>query len=49
MIFTEKVENVVAASNEKTSLSILNEVFCNVNTEYNDADFEFLNSMIKER
>ncbi|MDB2571391.1 DUF58 domain-containing protein [Polaribacter sp.] len=49
MTFAEKVDNVVAASNKKTNLSILNEVLYNVNTEFNDADFGFLNGMIKRK
>lgn len=49
MTFAEKVDNVVAARNKKTNLSILNEVLYNVNTEFNDADFGFLNGMIKRK
>ena len=49
MTFAEKVDNVVAARNKKTNLSILNEVLYNVNTEFNDADLGFLNGMIKRK
>ena len=49
MTFAEKVDNVVAARNKKTNLSVLNEVLYNVNTEFNDADFGFLNGMIKRK
>ncbi|CAI8372877.1 MAG: Uncharacterised protein [Polaribacter sp. SA4-10] len=49
MTFSKKVENIVAASNKKTNLSILNEVLYNVNTEFNDPDFGYLYGAIKRK
>ena len=49
MTFSKKVENIVAASNKKTNLSILNEVLYNIDTEYSEADFGLLYGTIKRK
>jgi uncharacterized protein (DUF58 family) len=49
MTFSKKVENIVAASNKKTNLSILNEVLYNIDTQYSDPDFGLLYGTIKRK
>ena len=49
LAFSKKVENIVAASNKKTNLSIVNETLYNINTQFFDADFGLLYGTIKRK
>jgi uncharacterized protein (DUF58 family) len=49
MTFSKKVENIGAASNKKTNLSVLNEVLYNIDTEFSDPDFGLLYGTIKRK
>lgn len=47
--FAKKVDTIVAASNKKTHLNIINEALYNVTTKFTDADFGYLYAVIKRK
>ncbi|UMB55008.1 DUF58 domain-containing protein [Lutibacter sp. A64] len=47
--FAKKVDTIVAASNKKTHLNVINEALYNITTKYNDADFGYLYAVIKRK
>ena len=49
LTFSKKVDTIVAASNKKTHLNIINEALYNCNTQYTDADFGYLYALIKRK
>ena len=49
LTFSKKVETIVAASNKKTHLNVINESLYNISTEYTDSDFGYLYAIIKRK
>ena len=47
--FAKKVDAIVAASNKKTHLNVINEALYNISTKYTDADFGYLYAVIKRK
>ena len=47
--FAKKVDTIVAASNKKTHLNVINEALYNISTKYTDADFGYLYAVIKRK
>lgn len=47
--FAKKVDTIVAASNKKKHLNIINEALYNVTTKYTDSDFGYLYALIKRK
>lgn len=49
LTFSKKVDNIIAASNRKSNLSVLNEALYHINTNYTDSDFGMLYGTIKRK
>jgi uncharacterized protein (DUF58 family) len=49
MTFSKQVNNIVASSNKKTNLSIINEALYNIQTVFSDSDFGLLYGTIKRK
>jgi uncharacterized protein (DUF58 family) len=49
LTFSKKVDNIIAASNRKSNLSVLNEALYHINTNYIDSDFGMLYGTIKRK
>ncbi len=49
LMFSKNVEKIVAASNKKTNLSVINEELYNITTNFSDASFELLYANIKRK
>lgn len=49
LTFSKKVEKIVAASNKKTNLSVINEELYNITTDFSDANFALLYANIKRK
>jgi len=49
LTFSKKVEKIVAASNKKTNLSVINEELYNITTNFSDANFALLYANIKRK
>ncbi|MGG6232106.1 DUF58 domain-containing protein [Tenacibaculum sp. SDUM215027] len=49
LTFSKKVEKIVAASNKKTNLSVINEELYNITTDFLDANFALLYANIKRK
>ena len=49
LTFSKKVESIVAASNKKTHLNVINEALYNITTQFSDADFGYLYALIKRK
>ncbi|WGH77053.1 DUF58 domain-containing protein [Tenacibaculum tangerinum] len=49
LTFSKKVEKIVAASNKKTNLSVINEELYNITTDFSDASFALLYANIKRK
>lgn len=49
LTFSKKVEKIVAASNKKTNLSVINEELYNITTDFSDANFALLYENIKRK
>lgn len=49
LTFSKKVETIVAASNKKTNLSVINEELYNITTDFSDANFALLFANIKRK
>ncbi len=49
LTFSKNVEKIVAASNKKTNLSVINEELYNINTDYTDTNFALLYATIKRK
>lgn len=47
--FSKKTDTFVPASNKKTHLNIINEALYNVNTQFLDADYEYLYAFVKRK
>ncbi len=49
LTFSKNVEKIIAASNKKTNLSVINEELYNITTNFNDANFALLYTTIKRK
>lgn len=49
LTFAKKVDTIIAASNKKTHLNVINEALYNITTNYTDADFGYLYAVIKRK
>jgi uncharacterized protein (DUF58 family) len=49
LTFSKKVETIIAASNKKTHLNIINESLYNITTGFTDSDFGYLYALIKRK
>ncbi|WP_408046727.1 DUF58 domain-containing protein [Tenacibaculum crassostreae] len=49
LTFSKNVEKIVAASNKKTNLSVINEELYNITTDFSDANFALLYANIKRK
>lgn len=47
--FSKKVDKIVAASNKKTHLNVINEALYNTTTQFTDSDFGYLYALIKRK
>jgi uncharacterized protein (DUF58 family) len=47
--FSKKVDKIVAASNKKTNLNVINEALYNTTTQFTDSDFGYLYALIKRK
>ncbi len=49
LTFSKNVEKIIAASNKKTNLSVINEELYNITTDFTDANFALLYATIKRK
>jgi len=49
LTFSKNVEKIIAASNKKTNLSVINEELYNITTDFTDANFALLHATIKRK
>jgi len=49
LTFAKKVDTIVAASNKKPHLNVINEALYNIETQYTDSDFGYLYALIKRK
>ncbi len=49
LTFSKNVEKIIAASNKKTNLSVINEELYNITTNFSDANFALLNATIRRK
>ena len=49
LTFSKNVEKIIAASNKKTNLSVINEELYNITTDFSDANFALLYATIKRK
>ncbi len=49
MAFSKKVETLVAASNKRTHINVLNEALYNIDTQFTDSDYGYLYATIKRK
>ncbi len=49
LMFSKKVEKIVAASSKKTNLSVINEELYNITTDFSDANYALLYANIKRK
>lgn len=49
LTFSKKLDTLVAASNKKTHLNVINEALYNIDTQYTDSDFGLLYAQIKRK
>ena len=49
LTFSKKVETIVAASNKRTHINVLNEALYNVDTQFTDSDYGYLYATIKRK
>ena len=49
LTFSKNIEKIIAASNKKTNLSVINEELYKITTNFTDANFALLNATIKRK
>ena len=49
LTFSKKVETIVAASNKRTHINVLNEALYNIDTQFTDSDYGYLYATIKRK
>ena len=49
LTFSKKVDTIIAASNKKTHITILNEALYNINTQFTDSDYGYLYTTINKK
>jgi uncharacterized protein (DUF58 family) len=47
--FAKKVDTIVAASNKKTHLNVINEALYSISTQFTDTDFGYLYAFVKRK
>lgn len=49
LTFSKKVDAIIAASNKRTHINVLNEALYNIDTQFTDSDYSYLYAVIKRK